>query len=431
MMDNKMEVKEKLTKEDIDVLKRNLKVCFDVIVKNIEKKEFDVKEFDVKNKEDFLKAFHPWQKVEGKNLIQEFIDNVDVPNSTADFSWLDILDSDERWKKFKNNKLKKEIKENKESKQKYTNMRYQIPEHYHGDIDNAIIFHCLENPRGYLGDWKDIEIDKEFNGASLERFYKESASKLEETGETLVEIIKNRYKLKKTDSIADIVYSEESNLSLELNRIFASEEFTDKKYKNNELKEKGYYYIPEYYSQLIKKNKKLDFSESMKSELKDIAKNICNLEIYPFSCAQPALGRNGIGEKILLNSDLSRFGTYIVLRRIYRYLANGERQKPIFIFRKYDSAWKKLFTTLFKEVEETENTFVADKFLKDLENYFFYCQLRPQGGGITAGNVMAVPDYKEMVKNYKKKKQKAFKEIKKSIDVSVDTSNVELVDNQK
>ena len=44
---------------------------------------------------------------------------------------------------------------------------------------------------------------------------------------------------------------------------------------------------------------------------------------------------------------------------------------------------------------------------------------------------MAVPDYKEMVKKYKKKKQEAFKEIKKSIDVSVDTSNVELVDNQK
>ena len=54
------------------------------------------------------------------------------------------------------------INQIKENKKKYTNMRYQIPTHFHGDIDNAVLFYCMENPRGYLGDYKDSEIDEEF-----------------------------------------------------------------------------------------------------------------------------------------------------------------------------------------------------------------------------------------------------------------------------
>lgn len=109
---------------------------------------------------------------------------------------------------------------------------------------------------------------------------------------------------------------------------------------------------------------------------REIAKKICNLEIYPFSCAEPDLGNNGIGEIILLNSDLSRLGVYIVLRRIYIYLANktNKSNKPVFVFRKYDGAWKKLFKELFEEVG------VADKFLGDFEDHFFYCQPTSAGG---------------------------------------------------
>lgn len=99
------------------------------------------------------------------------------------------------------------------------------------------------------------------------------------------------------------------------------------------------------------------------------------------------------------------------MRRIYRYLANGETKKPVFIFRKYDGAWKKLFDILFKEVEKTENPFVTDKFLKDLENHFFYCQLRPEGGGITSGNVISVSDFYIWRDIYTKMKKDAFTEI--------------------
>ena len=50
-------------------------------------------------------------------------------------------------------------------------MRYQIPTHFHGDIDTATIFHCLENPRGYLGYYQDNQIDKGLEETSLNGYY--------------------------------------------------------------------------------------------------------------------------------------------------------------------------------------------------------------------------------------------------------------------
>ena len=128
----------------------------------------------------FLEIFSPWHKKEGKDLIEGFVNNVKDDNSTNNFSWLDILNADERWKKSGNDK---EIKENKK---KYTNMRYQIPTHFHEDIDNAVLFYCMENPRGYLGDYKDSKIDEEFQGETLNEFYIYSANKrLEESKKLL------------------------------------------------------------------------------------------------------------------------------------------------------------------------------------------------------------------------------------------------------
>ena len=124
--------------------------------------------FVSKDKAEFLKIFNPWQNEEGQELIQKFVDNVNNLKSTDNFSWLDILNGDREWNDFK----KRNPKWNKlENKNKHLNMQYQIPTHFHGDIDNAEVFHCLENPRGYLGDWKDAEVDKEIQGSSLKDFY--------------------------------------------------------------------------------------------------------------------------------------------------------------------------------------------------------------------------------------------------------------------
>ena len=367
----------------------------------------------INDKNIFLKIFSPWHQDKGKELIQGFVNNVKDDNSTNDFSWLDILDEDSQWKKPGDDKIKKEVKD----KSKHVNMRYQIPTHFHGDIDNAVIFHCMENPRGYLGDWSDNEIDTEFQGVNLNEFYKKSAGKLKEEGVTSREIIEERYKLEDIDDIKNIIYSEESNLLQELNHMFKQEDyFFDAKYifKNSNKSDKElfpYYYIREYYRQILRMtssdiSKYSNKDNNNRINALDIAKKICNVEIYPFSSSEPNLDKKGIGNTIFLNSELSRFGIYILLRRIYKYLQEVEKgkkdaQKPVIIFRKYDKVWRKLLGEILTEED-----------IVKLEDDFFYCQLQPRGGGITSGNVISVLNLKRISDDLKENKKKDFDSIK-------------------
>lgn len=438
MSDNKKRNKDKNQVENNkesktlkDTIKDTIK---DVFKHELQEKEISTDRFDevIKDKNLFLEIFSPWHKTEGEELIKGFVNNVNGDNSNNDFSWLDILDTDDRWEKFKDDKIKKEIKENKK---KYTNMRYQIPSHFHGDIDNAVIFHCMENPRGYLGDWKDNQIDEEFAGANLKEFYIQSASKREEKSKILKEIIRERYQLEENtnkkiseDQIEKIIYSNyESALGREIehmykidknNKEFCNFDFENKEELSKTVLLKDYYYLKEYYSQLIQTNQKLNFKKlkNVKSKVTNIANKICNVEIYPFSCAQPNLGEKGIGGKILLKSDLSRLGAYIVLRRIYIYL-DDKTEKPVIVFRKYDRAWKKLFNEIFKEAK----IFEYKKVLELLEKVFFYCQLAQQGKGITSGNVISVPNYKTLLSM----KKDAFEEISDLLPrIDIDKINV-------
>ena len=441
-MYNEINKVEKLTKEERDFLEKNLRICFDVIVESTGAKSFDI-ENDMGNKEEFLKEFSPWHQKKGKGqeLIQKFVDIVNNDQSTEDFSWLDILDEDSQWKKPGNDKIKKEVKD----KSKHVNMRYQIPTHFHGDIDNAVLFYCMENPRGYLGDYKDSKIDEEFQGETLNEFYIYSANKRLEESKTLKEIVKERYQLNDftTDSIEKIIYSnskDETPLRRELENMFKeNKEFfgktyilkKDKRSKKPVLSDK-YYYISRYYAQLLEINgenlKKYNIESEDKKEAQEaqveqdkaikISEKICNVEIYPFSSSEPKLEGKGIGNTILLNSDLSRLGAYIVLRRIYRYLNDKKEKpvKPVIVFRKYDRAWKELFDKILQEVEEEEKqkdrTFEHEKVLNLLEEGFFYCQTGSMGGGITDGNVISVPNFKRISDELKETKEKDFKSIK-------------------
>ena len=411
--------------QDLEQLKSDLENYFNEIIP-----QNDGEIFYFNDKKKFLEQFSPWHQNKGKNLINEFITEVEKSKTTMDFSWLKILPDD----------LKKEI----EKAGSHLNMRYQIPTHFHGDIDTATIFHCLENPRGYLGAYQDNQIDKGLEETSLKGYYGKTEILITDTEKKktiktiknikkilkgykekekeidVKSIIERRYKLKSIKDVKDIIYSNQSNLMSEIKHMFDLKSKFD--FKNNSKKSQknlleNYYYLREYYSQLIQINKVLDFIEleGKQNEIEKIAQQICNLEIYPFSCAQPDLGENGIGEKIILNSDLSKLGAFIVLRRIYKYLSDKKSQKPVFVFRKYDTAWEKLFRKLFKEAKDED---FANNVMEKLENNFFYCQLRPIGGGITDGNVISVPNYREFMDM----KESAFYEITKllpRIDVKI------------
>ena len=421
--------KEELSKE----LKEPLEICFKTIVG---KDSLNELYFD--DGEQFLNKFSLWHQKKGQDLIKSFVDKIKNSNTTEDFSWLDILNEDLRWNKF----IEENPKWKLADKTKYLNMRYQIPTHFHGDIDNAIIFHCLENPRGYLGDYKDSDIDEGFENTNLREYYKKSKTLLEnkyknEDKSNLIEYIKKtireksptdhiklasviqeRYQLNDIKSVSSIIHSKKSNLMSEIEQLYSSGTvFKDQSGKKTLLKD--YYYFKEYYSQLIQTDTKLDFEklQNKETDVKNIASKLCNLEIYPFACAQPALGKNGIGKNILKNSELSRLSAYIVLRRIYKYLnSEFEKEKPIFVFRKYDRAWNKLFKQIFLEVKEKNTTFKVDDVMKKLEENFFYCQLANTGGGITDGNVISVPNYKLFL-NMKKEAFTEISELLPRIDI--------------
>lgn len=428
-MDKQIKVEEKLTKEERNILEKNLEICFDVIVKST-----GAKSFDIKNKEEFLKEFSPWHQQAAIDKIDEFVEIINNPDSNKDFSWLDILDADKGWEEFNDNKLKKEIKENKN---KYTNMRYQIPEHCHGDIDKAIIFHCMENPKGYVSD--SLWGKKKESALFVKDYYKKTADNRKEKNRngSIEEIIKERYKLKhrynleKIDSefVKRVIFSEESALESDFNymfNIFNKEDF-EKKYSfsksSNDLIE--FYFLKNFYYQLIqdKKVPNIKELEGKREQVEKFSKQFCNLEIYPFSASDPYLG-TGIGTKFIDNSDLSRLGIYIVLRRVYIYLINKKEnekeQNPVFILRKYEKAWEQLFIKILKEVEQEEKQngriFEHKKVLKLLEKGFFYCQTGPRGGGITDGNVISVPNFSEVdrknSKEFKKTKLNDFNSIK-------------------
>ena len=439
-MYNEINKVEKLTKEERDILEENLKICFDFIVESTGTKSFDI-ENDMGNKEKFLEEFSPWHQEKGQELIKKFVDNVNNDNSTDDFSWLDILDKDRQWEKPGDEEIKKEVKD----KSKHVNMRYQIPTHFHGDIDNAVLFYCMENPRGYI---KDSDMDtwaekQMFGKQSMDDYYKHTAELRDETwkNETIKKIIKERYNLNDftPDSIEKIIYSNAKDvtpLRRELENMFReNKEFFEKTYilmKNKRSKKPvlsdKYYYISRFYAQLLEINGENLSKYNIESEYKEEAKaeqdkaikiseKICNVEIYPFSSSDPKL--KGIGKTILLNSDISRLGVYIILRRIYRYLNDKTEKpviKPVIIFRKYDSAWEQLFIKILKEVEQEEKQngriFEHEKVLKLLEKGFFYCQTGQQGGGITDGNVISVPNFKTISKLFDDTKKKDFNTIK-------------------
>ena len=429
-MYNETNKEEKLTKEERDILERNLKICFDFIVEST-----GTKSFDIENKEEFLKEFSPWHKTEGQKLIQDFVDNVNNDNSTDDFSWFDILDDDVRWQEFDDNALKKQIKENK---QKFPNMRYQIPEHCHGDIDKAIIFHCMENPKGYVSD--KLWGKKKESAPSLKDYYKKTANNRNEKNikGIVEEIITDRYKLKHRYNLENIdrkfvekvIFSEESALESDFNHMFNTfnKEDFEKTYSfskaSSDLIE--FYFLKNFYYQLIQDEKLPNIKEleGKREQFEKFSKQFCNLEIYPFSASYPYLKSEEIGGKFIDNSDLSRLGIYIVLRRVYIYLINKKEnekeQNPVFILRKYEKAWKQLFIKILEEVEKEEKqngrSFEHAKVLSLLEKGFFYCQTGQQGGGITDGNVISVPNFRTVgrknSKEFKKTKLNDFNSIK-------------------
>ena len=330
-------------------------------------------------KNDFLKRYNPWNSGRANKLIKKFINNGD------DFTWLDI--SDNHWKKMNNN------------------IKFGIPNHVRGDIENAKLFICLTNPNIAIRD------NNEFN--SLEEYYsfgelndnsqkselknqseykmakanfEEAKKRLERAEWELAKI--DDYSLNK-DNFTDCKLVKKHICAFEAEDSILFNELT--RYEEGKVEDLDQvYYLSHYFDQMIKDayclktgSKTRDLAiilkdkKKMKEEsitffelLKEASKRIVNLESYPFRSENPGEFGKEIADS---KSYVSLFSARIILWRILRWkkLENDEKTRPIFIFRRYQDFWEKQIQSVLQmdygvKVNDLKN------ILYLLENKFFY-----------------------------------------------------------
>ncbi|MDY4511543.1 hypothetical protein ACMZ6Y_07090 [Streptococcus pluranimalium] len=321
---------------------------------------------EIKNTEKFLTKYSPWNREEGTQLAQNFLDILKYNKEiNENFSWFDID------KKYEEQGLK-------ESDKAPANMHYGIPNQIQGDIDESGLFLCLSNPNIAVEDKyksKDIGIADYYK-------YFSNLDKLDETSNF------NNFK-DANEIINHIVNLDENIISYEFNNFISSTVPAPKNINGlkNEIKLKTYY-IPQYFKNLLSNDFYNELLEGIHEENNSIEKiktiftnlKVCNLESYPFRSKAPMVSRENsesIGNKILSSSsDVTLLSSRIIIRRITKYLASDCTDiKPYFCFRRYNDLWINSLRKSLKEITLENESSCAPKsnlILDYFENNFFY-----------------------------------------------------------
>lgn len=329
-------------------------------------------------KSKFLEKYNPWESNNVNELIDKFLNNAD------NFSWLDIEDN--HWKKVNNN------------------IKFGIPNHVRGDIENAELFICLTNPNIVINDNNEFNSLKEYysfeeknhnqkNEVENQSEYQIAKASVEEAKKRLE---KAQWEFAKIDdcsltkdnftdgeSVKNHICAFEADDSILFNELTRYEEG-----KVEDLDQ--VYYLSHYFDQMIKDayclqsestnrnlniiledKKKLDGTNKAFFELlKEASKKIVNLESYPFRSQNPG----DFGKEIAnAKTRVSLFSARIILWRILKWEKSNDDKKtrPIFIFRRYDNFWKKKLQNVLEMDYGVKNSNVED-VLSLLEDEFFY-----------------------------------------------------------
>lgn len=329
-------------------------------------------------KSKFLEKYNPWESNNVNEIIDKFLNNAD------NFSWLDIEDN--HWKKVNNN------------------IKFGIPNHVRGDIENAELFICLTNPNIVINDNNEFNSLKEYysfeeknhnqkNEVENQSEYQIAKASVEEAKKRLE---KAQWEFAKIDdcsltkdnftdgeSVKNHICAFEADDSILFNELTRYEEG-----KVEDLDQ--VYYLSHYFDQMIKDayclqsestnrnlniiledKKKLDGTNKAFFELlKEASKKIVNLESYPFRSQNPG----DFGKEIAnAKTRVSLFSARIILWRILKWEKSNDDKKtrPIFIFRRYDNFWKKKLQNVLEMDYGVKNSNVED-VLSLLEDEFFY-----------------------------------------------------------
>lgn len=374
-----------------------------------------------KSLQALLEAYNPWTDGNISKLSEDFF--AALENEDNEFSWLKIDSYDK-----KKDKEKKDLYEElKDKKGKAVSIDYGIPSHVRGDVEKGTLFLCLVNPN------IDVKV------AMCEACQ-----------------MKNEEDIKKyifnPGSEGGILYKEILELKGMKKLIGLKESDEDKNHEKNEIG----YYTANYFNVILLaindyKNKDEKEYEDLKKAVKafkrftrtlknddenkpkndknikkedlknfvEMSKKIVNLEAFPFRSSTPNFAINDEDvdacEKrfanclVKSNSNVSKLSARIIIWKILEYLnSDGNKAKPVFIFRRFNRAWRPSIENVLKnDFIKKDKDIDIDKIINELHEEFFYTI-----GPKDHDNMLKMSKniYKDDVNMYKEYKEEEYKE---------------------
>lgn len=289
---------------------------------------YNGKKDKVKTIDEFLEKYNPWREKnpeeentqrKGKDideLLDDFFEALE--NNDKEFSWLNIDDE-------LNNLPSHDI-----------SIDYGIPSHVRGDIKNGTLFLCLVNPN------IDVKV------AMCEACQMKNEEDIK------------KYIFNPSDE-GGVLYKEINKNGIEKPGYYTA------KYLNGLLK-------------IINDSENVENNENS-IDYKEISKKIINLEAFPFRSSSPGFARKTTKDYknrfanclVKSTSNVSMLSARIIIWKILKYINSDKKDKvkPVFIFRRFNQAWKPSITNVLKEDYKVGKDKIETIF-DELHNKYFY-----------------------------------------------------------
>lgn len=377
-------------------------------------KELADKYKEIREEYDSLNALievnNPWTDEKISELSEVFF--AALKNEDKDFSWLKIDD-----------KLYNELKD---KNGKAASIDYGIPSHVRGDIENGTLFLCLVNPN------IDVKVAmceacQMKNEEDIKKYIFNPGSEGGILYKEILELkgMKKLIGLKESDEDKnqeknEIGYYTANYFNVILSAINDYKNKDEKEYEDLKKAVKSF----ETFISNLKENddkkptneEKEVYKESLTYFVK-ISKKVVNLEAFPFRSSTPNFAINDEDvdacEKrfanclVKSNSNVSKLSARIIIWKILEYLnSDGNKAKPVFIFRRFNRAWRPSIENVLKEyfgMDDTDNDTDIDNIINELHEEFFYTI-----GPKDQDNMLKMSKniYKENVNIYNKKEKR-------------------------
>ncbi len=307
---------------------------------------------NIENIDNLFKRYNPWSGEKVDNLVNSFFEA--IRQTSSSFSWLDV---EEKLKDFK--------------KEKDLNIHFGIPNHIQGNISEAKLYLCLVNPNIGMN-LKNENIFKYYEIASKINSEDSSLNMLKTDDNGTIEFLKGK------DYIKEHIVNTSKNSSIPYRELLTI---------NSKIGQETPYYLGHYFARLfmdiLQKNEKVksffcNLDKNQIDVLKKISNKIANLEAYPFRSQTPGFSlkdkkiKRFANEIVSRESNVGMLSARIIIWRIVKYLNNKTvEDKPIFLFRRFNTAWLPSIKNVL-QIDLNYNNSESEEIIQKLHHEFFF-----------------------------------------------------------